>query len=514
MGLWSQKQLEQINATAVKVEKIETVKAVRSDSITRELEEMSRAVLEYFKDSPAILLTTETELHDYVTKMIEAGIGGIDTETTGLDRIQDHIVGASLYYPGGVECYIPNKHILPIFNSPYANQLSYEVVAREFQRFNEAKTKMIYANADFDLAMLWHSYGVDMNPSFYYDVQLAWRCIKEDEKDNALKVLYNKYVLKGKGDPKKFSDFFTPSHFPYAKPEVAKLYAANDAKITYELYMWQLPWITKGHPKCKKAGLEKIADLVWNLEMPLVPAIQNLHRRGAFIDQEVASKLVKKYDGIYQAEMVKLRKLVQEVLDNPKYAPPIGAKRPFLTANEFNPGSTLHVSYLLYTCMKQEGKGTDKSILGAMHIPVADQILEVRHLLVLINTFVQKLPKLAKNSGNMIHGTFKQIGADTGRMSSAEPNLQNIPSHVTDIRHMFRARPGYATEYEVSDSPDDSFVDVKPGDSVRTPKGYRPAKELKVGDSLIFITDSKLEEEVHVKEISSGEDGRIRLTVI
>ena len=58
-------------------------------------------------------------------------------------------------------------------------------------------------------------------------------------------------MLKGKGDPKKFSDFFTAQLFPYCKPEVAKLYAANDAKITYELFKWQLPYVTKDHPKCK-----------------------------------------------------------------------------------------------------------------------------------------------------------------------------------------------------------------------------------------------------------------------
>ena len=187
---------------------------------------------------------------------------GIDTETTGTDVVHDTIVGASLYYPGGVECYIPCKHIVPIFDTPYKNQLTYEEVGQELQLFVNAGTKMIFANANFDIAVIYKDFKVDMIPVMYYDVIHAWRCLKENEKKNGLKELYAKYVLHGNGDPKKFSDFFNPKLFPFSRPEVAKLYAANDAKITYELFMWQLPYVTKSHPKCQKHHLEKIADLV------------------------------------------------------------------------------------------------------------------------------------------------------------------------------------------------------------------------------------------------------------
>ena len=71
--------------------------------------------------------------------------------------------------------------------------------------------------------------------------------------------------MKGVGDPKKFSDFFSPQLFPYCKPQIAKLYAANDAKITFELFKWQLPYVTKSHKKCQDNHLERIADLVWNV---------------------------------------------------------------------------------------------------------------------------------------------------------------------------------------------------------------------------------------------------------
>ena len=218
MGLFTKTQLETINKTAVKSKTFVDSKPSKSiNSVNTELAKMTKNVQEYFSDSKAILITSKEDLHNYITKAIEVGYCGIDTETTGLDRQNDTIVGASLYYPGSNECYIPMKHL-------------------EFQRFVDAGTKMIFANADFDLAMIYKDLKVDMNDICFYDVILAWRCLKEDERDNSLKGLYMKYVMKGKGNPMKFSDFFSPALFPYCKPEVAKLYAANDAKITYELF--------------------------------------------------------------------------------------------------------------------------------------------------------------------------------------------------------------------------------------------------------------------------------------
>ena len=445
MGLFSPSQIEQINKVAEKSKELaDPAPKSKSKTSQSELNAISQIVINYFKDSPAIEITTEEQLHDYIDKFIEAGIGGIDTETTGLDRVKDHIVGASLYYPGGVECYIPMKHLVPIFEQPYKNQLSYEVVGKEFQRLADAGVKLVFANADFDLAMIYKDLKVDLSDVCYYDVILAWRCLKENEKDNALKTLYSKYVLKGKGDPKKFRDFFTPSQFPYVKPSVAKLYAANDAKITYELFMWQLPYVTKDHPKCKKAHLEAIADLVWNVEFPLIKVCQNMHRTGMYLDKFISNKLMSRYKDKYDEELAVLADLVDEQIEKADYAS--ASKRPFRKGKDFNPSSPTHVKYLCYTMMKlpvdQGGGGTGKEILAGINLPVTNQILKVRSLSVLINTFVKKLPN-STTSDSRIHAQFRSVGADTGRMSSAEPNMQNIPSHATDIRHMFRATPGY-----------------------------------------------------------------------
>lgn len=414
MGLFSASQIEQINAVAAKSkELLEPTKSVASKGINDELQTMSQKVIDYFQDSPAILISDKVQLHDYVDACIDSGYAGLDTETTGLDRIRDTIVGASLYYPGGAECYIPMKHLVPIFDTPYKNQLTYDEVGEEFQRLVDGKTKLIFANFDFDSAMVYKDLTVDLNPAFYYDVILAWRCLKENEPDNALKVLYNKYVLKGHGDPMKFNDFFSPKLFPYCKPEVAKLYAANDAKITYELFKWQLPYVTKTHEKCKKAHLEGIADLVWNVEFPLAPICQNMHRLGIYLDQDTASMLVPRYKDEEAAEKAKLAEMVDQQLRDHPYKKAFDKTPPFTSGANFNPKSTPHVKYLLYDVMELPSgnkQSTDKEVLKELNLPITNQILKVRSLGVLISTFVEKMPK-ATTPDSRIHARFNQIGA-------------------------------------------------------------------------------------------------------
>lgn len=470
MKLFSSSQIATINKVA------EISKASKSNpkkvdkNITSELSRISQQVVEYFKDSEAILITTRDELHSYIDKVIEAGIFAYDTETTGLDRFRDHIVGSSLYYPGGVECYIPNKHLVPIFDQPYKNQLDYEDVKAEFDRLVSAKCKLILFNADFDLAVTHIWYKVDFMPIFYFDCYVAWKCLKENELHNGLKELYNKYVLKGKGDPKKFTDFFKVSLFPYCKPQIAKLYAANDAKITFVFYEWLLPYVTKDNPKCKENQLERIADLIWNIEFPMVKICQTLFRTGIYLDTDVSTALVNRYHKEIADEEAKLAVMVQEIIDKNIYKVPSKAKKPFNTGKDFNCTSPLHVKYLLYTLMglpdnvgKKKGS-TDKDVLNDINLPVTNQILKVRSLSTLINTFVDKLPNSVTPDGR-IHAQFNSVIAATGRMSSNNPNLQNIPSHAVDIRHMFRATPGYvliSSDYSAQEPRITAFISGDP----------------------------------------------------
>lgn len=444
--MFSQSQMDKFKEVAEKSKQVsEPQKTVKSKSINKELNEISDLVVSYFKDSNAILITDKESLSSYIDAIIEFGYAGIDTETTGLDRIHDHLVGASLYVPGKPEAYIPMKHLVPIFEVPYKGQLSYEEVAEEFKRIEESNVRLIFANADFDLSFIFKDLHVDFCDRCYYDVILAWRCMKENEPKNDLKSLYNKYVLKGKGDPMKFSDFFTPSLFPFCKPSVASLYAANDAKITYELFKWQLPYCTEDNPKCKKAHLEAVSRLIWGVEFPLIKVCQKMHRTGMYLDMDIAKVIQKRYKTKREKEVEKLQSMVQEIIDSSSVPTSFNSRPPFVRGKDFNPNSPPHVKYLLYTLMgipKGKSESTDKNFLNELNLPVTNQILKVRSLNVLINTFVDKMPNAVAPDGR-IHAQFKQIGADTGRLSSAEPNMMNIPSHATDIRHMFRATPGY-----------------------------------------------------------------------
>ena len=437
MGLFSAAVTEQINQIAAKSnEKAQAAAAVNTRSMNDDLNQMSKQVVEYFKDSPAILITSKDKLHEYVDKCIEKGYAGIDTETTGLDRIHDWVVGASLYTPGQPECYIPMKHLVPLFDTPYKDQLSYEDVQEEFQRLVDNNVRLIFANADYDLAMIYKDLKVDMIPAFYYDVITAWRCLREDEKDNSLKGLYAKYVKKGQVDPKKFSDFFSPKLFPYCKPSVAALYAANDAKITYELFLWQLPYVTKTHEKCKKHSLEKIADLVWNIEFPMVAVCAHLHRRGVFLDSSISSLLHERYTQLLHKDEATLAQAVQELIDTKDIQS--NRNRPFRTGADFNPNSNPHVKYLINNLLGSAAKSTDKEVLKELNQPSTKAILNVRGDVKLLSTYVDKLPK-AVASDNRVHASFKAIGAATGRMCLKEGTWVNTPFGGSEIQHL---RPG------------------------------------------------------------------------
>jgi len=502
MGLFSQDQMDQINAVAAKskevLKPIQVSKSVTSSQ--HEIETSTKAVLEYFGDSPAILITTVEQLHDYITEAIKTGYCSIDTETTGLDRIHDTIVGCSLYYPGGVECYIPNKHIVPIFETPYKNQLTYEEVGEELHRLVITDTKTIWYNADFDIAMIYKDYKVDLIPTFYYDGMTAWRCLKENENAHGLKALYAKYVQGGKGDPKKFSDFFSTKLFPYCKPEVAKLYAANDAKITYELFLWQLPYVTKTHTKCQTHHLEKIADLVWNIEFPMVRVCALMHRTGVYLDMDTSKVLKPRYHAKRDKEFKVLADMIKEAMAEADVI--TLNKSPFRTATEFNPNSPPQVSYLLKRIVGLDIESTEKEALAKLNLPITNQLLKVRSLDTLIGGFVDKLPETIGPTGR-VHSTFKSIGADTGRMASADPNVQNIPSHALDVRHQFRATPAMEKIDTCQETENGIEVTIGLYDTVyMADNTEKDVIDLQVGD-VIKILNNNEEVDAIVKSISN-----------
>ena len=493
MGLFKQSTVDQVNAIAAKSKELVPQTKPVSKSITDQLTAISKQVTEYFSDSPAQLITTHEQLHDYITACIETGYASIDTETTGLDRIHDTIVGWSLYTPGQVEIYIPCKHRKPIFETPYSNQFTYEECGQELQRLVDAKVRCIFANADFDIAMIYKDLKVDLSLVCFYDVILAWRCLKENERDNSLKGLYAKYPMRGKVDPKKFSDFFPVELFPHCDPKVATLYAANDAVITFRLYEWQLPYITKGSEKCTKHHLEKIADLIWNIEFPMIRVCAMLHRRGVYLDETIIAPLHVRYQQKLDSVRAELAAAVQNLIDEKDAA--VNRRRPFRTGTEFNSNSNVHVLYVLKNLLGLDVTSTGKEVLNDVDHPVAKIILDERKMVKLLGTYIDKMPNVTA-SDSRIHCSFKSVGAATGRMASESPNMQNIPSKLHDIRHMFRATPELTESMDITDN----TIEISEIDRIEVKnKGLIYVKDIELGD-IVTLHDRSASQDFKIQQ--------------
>ena len=128
----------------------------------------------------------------------------------------------------------------------------------------------------------------------------------------------------------------------------------------------------------------------------------------------------------------------------------------------------------------EDKTSTGKEVLNELGDPVAKMILNVRGDVKLLGTYIDKMPKIT-GPDSRIHCQFKSVGAATGRMASADPNLQNIPSRKHDIRHMFRATPALSEKIEV----DDNIITLREIDSINTKQhGWIYVKDASVGDTV------------------------------
>lgn len=409
-----------------------------------------RAVVEknlgYLRDE-YIVIRTENSLNDYISSCIKNDIISIDTETTGLDPLKDELVGICIYTPNQKAAYIPVNHKSFITNQKVENQLSTEILHRQFQRVADSNIKVIMFNACFDIRFLRSGIGVYL--TCYWDCYLASRLLNENEGrgNGGLKKLHNKYVLDGEGDAFKFDELFHGITFDLVPIDTGYLYAAHDAIITYELYEFQKPFLTADNQDCIDKGLQDVAWVFRNIEMPCVEVVANMEDTGVQFDTEYAQVLHNEY---YE-KLDKCRDVVFDDIDN--YADELFE---YVTHNPnnklskpINLDSPQQIAILLYDVLKikpvddKNSRGTGEEVLSKIDIPFTKHLLEYRGIQKLINTYIDKLPVCVNEKDGRIHCKFNQYGADTGRFSSSDPNLQNIPSHNKDIRKMFKATDGY-----------------------------------------------------------------------
>ncbi|PWM97379.1 MAG: hypothetical protein DBX96_07140 [Propionibacterium sp.] len=229
--------------------------------------------------------------------------------------------------------------------------------------------------------------------------------------------------------------------------DVAYLYAANDPMITYELAEFQRPFLTDTEV-CREYELQDVAKIFHELEMPLVPIVSEMEDTGVFLDLEVQQKLSEKYNKLMSEAAVEFEEtlsLYESEIEEYRIKQGSSCKLP----EKINPASPEQLSILLYDIMKlppvskKKPRGTGEEILEQFDNPLVTALLKFRKASKLVSTYVDKFPKIINAKTGRIHARFNQLGTITGRFSSDDPNLQNIPSHAKDIRKMFKASDGY-----------------------------------------------------------------------
>ena len=396
-----------------------------------------------------IVIRDEESLKSYISHAIQNKVIAIDTETTGLDPMEDKLVGICIYTPDEKPAYIPVKHISYITKELIDNQLPKDILKAEFSRLEGID--IIMFNATFDTRILRHN--LDLYLTCTWDCYVAAKLMDENLQDNALKELHRKYVLNGVGDAFKFDNLFKGITFDNVPINIAQLYAAHDAIITYELYIFQKRYLyyEKDKPLTDRNGMNGVSWVCENIEMPLIPIVADLEDAGIEIDLSVNEKLKDKYHKLLDDYESDFHKACEDYADDiAKYS----IRHPNVLDNPINIKSSQQLCALLYEIIgfelpydkktKKPKASTDKDAMAQLDQdnPVVKAIIDYKAFATLVSTFIDKLPNTMKADGR-IHCKFNQYGADTGRFSSSEPNLQNIPSHNKEIRQMFKAKDGY-----------------------------------------------------------------------
>ena len=409
------------------------------------------------------LLDNENKIREYIDCAITNGIIAVDTETNGLDRIDGKIAGVCLYTPGQKGVYIPVRHESFMTGIELKTNISPEFMHEQFERMNKSNIKYVLHNAKFDMHILWWMLGIKIIP--YWDTQIGSQLLNENE-PHKLKVLYKKYVDNADENSKvaSFNSLFKGIEFNKVPPDVAYMYASFDPIMTYELYQFQYNFIDINGKYCKEKGLERVAEVFRNIEMPLIQVVFEMECTGVKIDTDLADKLKAQYTKHKDAAEEKFNLEIEKL--NDKFDK-LMIKNPAAYNKLFKDGirkvsisSPTQLAILFYDVLefespdKKSPRGTGEAILKSFNHPLVDSILEYRSMSKLLSTYIEAIPQHIAKRDNRLHANFNQYGAKTGRFSSSDPNLQNIPSQKTtlsdgtvidaghDIRQMFIAGDG------------------------------------------------------------------------
>lgn len=341
-----------------------------------------------------------------------AGVFAFDCETDGLDDLTAHPVGFSLSVENRKACYVPIR-------CPEGTVIPEDALRERLASlFSDANLVMAGQNLKFDRHVM-ENWGAPVACRPWDTMVAAW-LLDSERASFSLEALAESYLgYRGINYEEVVPKGATFDKVPLDK---AAVYAAEDADLTLRL-------MRRFQPELERAGL---ADLFRDVEMPLLPLLGDMERAGIQVDADELRR--------YGVELdIALREIEAEIYR--------------LVGHEFNIASTKQLQDVLFVERKlktgkktKTGYSTDISVLEelAREDPVPERILRHRTLAKLKSTYVDSLAELA-DSGRRIHTHFMQTGAATGRLSSRDPNLQNIPVREEEgrrIRHAFRAADG------------------------------------------------------------------------
>ena len=397
------------------------------------------------------------ELHDYLQKGLNFGRIAIDTETNNsLDYITCKLMGLCLYVKGEKQVYVPINHINKDTKERLVNQLTEKDIYDELQWLidNKGNCKFIFHNGKFDYQVLKCTCNGIKIP-IDWDTMIGAKLLDENEKNAKLK---EQYISKIDPEQTKYDIENLFAHLPYEifEPEVFALYAATDAMMTDRLYEWQMKQFENDK------SLNDVYNLAITLEMPVIQVFAEMELNGVTFDTEFAKKLSVKYHNLLDEldkeiheELINIKPLIDDWRDSKE----ANLKTITIHGNEgkskneqllepINLSSPSQLAIILYDVLKikpplkDKPRGTGEEVLKELDLPLAKLLLKRREIEKLINAFIDTLPKQVNVDGK-IHCQFKQYGAQTGRTSCSNPNLQQIPSHLKTIRMLFTASPNY-----------------------------------------------------------------------
>jgi DNA polymerase-1 len=380
----------------------------------REYVEPSRPKLNF----EAITLDSKSKLNDIIDSIDKESIVAFDTETTGLDTKVAKMVGFSFCFDVNTSYYVPVGHSY----LGVEDQVSIEDAIESLKKL--MTHKIVGQNLKFDFSLLLNQYSIDPIIPYADTMIMAW--LTNPGTKIGLDTLAKKYF---KYDMKPFKEMVKKGEdFSAVAISDATFYAAEDAWMTFMLY---------GAIK-KKMELSSLTHLLKeakNIEYPFMTVLMRMERLGIKIDP---SKLI----SLQTTLSADLATLTKEI-----YA---------LAGSEFNIKSTQQLGVILFQHIglkggkkTKTGYSTNEAVLSTLvkEHDIIPKILEYREYQKILSTYVDPLLKLAQaDDKSRIYTSFGQTGTATGRLSSRDPNLQNIPVRSKlgrSVREAFVAKEGY-----------------------------------------------------------------------